>query len=54
MTPEEFIAWRAEGIPLGRVGQPADVADVVCFLASDAARYVTGQSVNVDGGIITS
>jgi meso-butanediol dehydrogenase/(S,S)-butanediol dehydrogenase/diacetyl reductase len=54
MTPEEFIAWRAEGIPLGRVGQPEDVADVVCFLASPAARYVTGQSINVDGGLLMS
>jgi 3-oxoacyl-[acyl-carrier protein] reductase len=36
---------------LGRVGDPADIADVVTFLASDAARYVTGQTIVVDGGI---
>ena len=54
MTPEEFVAWRAEGIPLGRAGQPEDVADVVCFLVSPAARYLTGQSINVDGGIVMS
>ena len=54
MTPEEFVAWRAHGIPLGRAGQPEDVADVVCFLASPAARYLTGQSINVDGGIVMS
>jgi NAD(P)-dependent dehydrogenase (short-subunit alcohol dehydrogenase family) len=37
-------------IPLGRFGQPEDVANVVLFLASDAASYVTGQTVVVDGG----
>ncbi|MFT4296064.1 MAG: SDR family oxidoreductase [Micropruina sp.] len=38
------------GIPLGRIGAPADVAAVVCFLLSDAARQVTLQQVFVDGG----
>jgi 3-oxoacyl-[acyl-carrier protein] reductase len=43
---------RAAGyIPLGRVGEPEDIADVVLFLASDAARYVTGQTIIVDGGL---
>ena len=37
--------------PLRRLGQPEDVADVVLFLASDAARFMTGQTVYVDGGI---
>jgi NAD(P)-dependent dehydrogenase (short-subunit alcohol dehydrogenase family) len=40
-----------ELIPLGRSGEPEDIADVVCFLASDQARYVTGQTVYVDGGL---
>ncbi len=39
-------------IPMGRVGDPADVADVILFLASDAARYMTGQVVTVDGGLL--
>ena len=45
--------WRArgEGIPLGRVGESHEAGDVVCFLASDRASYVTGASVNVDGGV---
>jgi NAD(P)-dependent dehydrogenase (short-subunit alcohol dehydrogenase family) len=38
-------------IPLGRVGLPADVARVIAFLASDDAAYVTGQAINVDGGL---
>ena len=38
-------------IPLRRIGDPEDVADVVLFLASDAARYVTGQTLLVDGGL---
>ncbi len=45
--------WRAgaeTGTPLARIGDAGEVADVVCFLASDAAGYVTGQTIVVDGG----
>ena len=38
-------------IPLGRMGEPEDVADVIAFLASDHARYVTGCTIDVNGGI---
>lgn len=38
-------------IPLGRFGDPGDVADAICFLASDAARYVSGAGIAVDGGL---
>lgn len=41
-------------IPLGRFGEPSDVADVVVFLASDMARYVTGASILVDGGLFVN
>jgi NAD(P)-dependent dehydrogenase (short-subunit alcohol dehydrogenase family) len=42
----------ADRTPLGRVGEPTDIADVVVFLCSDMARYVTGQVLVVDGGMI--
>jgi len=39
--------------PLGRIGMPEDVADAVVFFASDASRFITGQTINVDGGLFT-
>ena len=47
---EQFFAEFAARIPLGRVGQPEDVAAAVAFLASDQARHVTGASLLIDGG----
>jgi NAD(P)-dependent dehydrogenase (short-subunit alcohol dehydrogenase family) len=43
-----------EGYPLGRVGTPSDVAEAVCFLASDAASFITGCVLPVDGGLSIS
>ena len=51
---KERRAERVRDIPLGRFNEPADIADTVVFLASPAARNITGQSINVDGGIMTS
>jgi NAD(P)-dependent dehydrogenase (short-subunit alcohol dehydrogenase family) len=48
-TPENKAAL-VSGVPLGRVGKPADIAQMIAFLASDAASFVTGQIVSVDGG----
>ncbi len=42
----------ASFIPMGRVGEPDDIADVILFLASGAARYLTGQVISVDGGLL--
>lgn len=44
-------SWFEERIPLGRVGRPEEIADAVLFLASDAARYITGATIRVDGGM---
>lgn len=49
---EEGLRKAVATVPLGRIGEPDDVADVALFLASDAARYVTGQVLVVDGGLL--
>lgn len=49
-SPEEIGAPFVKHTPLGRLGEPEDVADVVQWLCSDAARFVTGQNISVDGG----
>lgn len=51
VTAEEVIAEFAHEIPLGRFGQPEEIAAMVVWLSSPRAAYVTGQTVNVDGGI---
>jgi meso-butanediol dehydrogenase / (S,S)-butanediol dehydrogenase / diacetyl reductase len=52
--PGELMAEWVRGIPMGRAGTGEDVAGLVTFLASDDAAYITGQTVNVDGGLIMS
>jgi NAD(P)-dependent dehydrogenase (short-subunit alcohol dehydrogenase family) len=49
-STEEAWAARAATIPLQRMGEPEDIADAVAFLASDRARYITGQVLHVNGG----
>ncbi|GAA1947578.1 SDR family NAD(P)-dependent oxidoreductase [Amycolatopsis minnesotensis] len=48
---QDMIDSWGEGVPLGRVGTPADIAEAVAFLASDAAGYITGDNLTVSGGI---
>ncbi len=50
-TPE-YRAWQSEHeIPVGEYGQPEDIANLVCFLASSRGRYITGTVIPVDGGL---
>jgi NAD(P)-dependent dehydrogenase (short-subunit alcohol dehydrogenase family) len=50
--PDGVARWHAAA-PLGRLGEPADVADAVLFLASPAARWISGANLVVDGGVLT-
>ena len=47
---EDFIKERSREIPLGRIGRAEEFANLACFLASDAASYITGTAINIDGG----
>lgn len=51
MPFEKYLEPQARPVPLGRFGEPEEFANVACFLASDAASYVTGTAINVDGGL---
>lgn len=51
---EEVRAAMKDTIPLGRLGEPRDVANVVLFLVSEFGDYVTGQVINCDGGMVTA
>jgi 3-oxoacyl-[acyl-carrier protein] reductase len=50
--PDDKRQYYLENIPLGRYGSPEDVARVIGFLASEDASYLTGQVINVDGGMV--
>jgi 3-oxoacyl-[acyl-carrier protein] reductase len=50
-TPESYKNALLARTPLGRLGTPEDIADAVCFLASDAGRWITGQAIPVAGGL---
>lgn len=50
--PEKVLDWMVEHTPLGRIGQPEELAEAYLWLASDAARYVHGSVISVDGGLV--
>jgi len=52
MLPEEYRHYGASLSPFNRVGAPQDIAEVAAFLASDAARWITGQNVQAGGGVV--
>jgi 3-oxoacyl-[acyl-carrier protein] reductase len=52
--PEELVKETVKRIPVGRLGKPEEVGDLVAFLASDRSGYITGTSILVDGGMIQS
>ncbi len=51
LTDEARRRQFLSAVPTGRVGQPSEIADVVCFVASEEANYITGTSIVVDGGL---
>ncbi|MGE0572640.1 MAG: SDR family oxidoreductase, partial [Dehalococcoidia bacterium] len=51
---DEAYAQMGAGAPLARVGESVEAANVIAFLASEAAGYVTGVAVNIDGGMSSS
>jgi len=54
VTLEEAVALEEGRVPMGFLGDPADVANLIVFLASDKARYITGTTIQVDGGSTTA
>ena len=54
LADEEKLTYMTSRTPLGRLGEPDDVAGPIVFLASDMARYVTGASLLVDGGLFVN
>jgi NAD(P)-dependent dehydrogenase (short-subunit alcohol dehydrogenase family) len=50
LTLDEWYEQSADRVPLGRVGEASEAGDLVCFLASERASFITGTAVNMDGG----
>ena len=53
LTPQELSEARNKLVPLGRASQPEECAALIWFLLSDEAAYMTGQAINLTGGLVT-
>jgi NAD(P)-dependent dehydrogenase (short-subunit alcohol dehydrogenase family) len=54
LTSEEWLNMRANDCPMKRLAEPWEIAGVIAFLASEDSRYLTGQAIEVDGGMVMS
>jgi NAD(P)-dependent dehydrogenase (short-subunit alcohol dehydrogenase family) len=54
MTAAQWLQMRANDCPMKRLAEPWEIAGVVAFLASEDSRYITGQAIEVDGGLVMS
>ena len=52
LMTDERVSYMKSQIGLGRFGTPEDVAHLTCFLISDRASYITGQVIQIDGGLV--
>lgn len=52
VLPDKIKEQLLEQIPFKKMGEPEDIANLVCFLAADEAKYITGQVINIDGGLV--
>ena len=50
LTLDEYYDNNGKSIPLGRVGEAIEAGDLICFLASEKASYISGTAINIDGG----
>lgn len=50
----KLYKWTLSRIPLGRWGEPEEIAHLICFLLSEKAKYITGENINIDGGWLSS
>ena len=51
-TPPEIVERALKSVPMGRMGTPEEIEEVILFLVSPSARYITGETVEVDGGML--